>query len=247
MMTDRFPATRLSVVLATGSENPDQRRIALDVLIRSYWKPVYKYLRLHWRADNEEAEDLTQGFFARAIDRDFLARYDPARAKFRTYLRTCLDGFVSNERQAAKRLKRGGAYQHVALDFVTAEGELQERAIEAKSEDPAALFHQEWVRAVFARAVQALEEDCTRGGREVSFALFREYDLEGSASEKPPTYAELGERHGLPETSVTNRLHSVRKRFREIVLDQLRQSAATDDEYRQEVRELLGIDPGGDA
>lgn len=159
----RFPETRLSVVLATASGDPEIRRRALDVLFAAYRKPVYKYVRIRWRAGNEEAKDLTQGFFASAIDREFLQRYGSGKAKFRTYLRTCLDRWVSNERKAAKHLKRGGDFLHVPLDFETAEGELRTHEI-AGGTDPEELFHREWVRGLFASAVDELRASCAADG-----------------------------------------------------------------------------------
>ena len=97
----RFPETRHSLVRDAGDPDPEVRRRALGVLIASYWKPVYKCLRIHWRVSNEDAKDLTQGFFASLLESPTLARFDPARAKFRTYLRTCLERYVANERKAA--------------------------------------------------------------------------------------------------------------------------------------------------
>jgi RNA polymerase sigma factor (sigma-70 family) len=236
---DRFPETRLSVVRATGSPDPDVRRRALHVLVASYWKPVYKYLRLCWKADNEEAKDLTQGFFASAIDREILARYDPGKAKFRTWLRTCLDGYVSNERKALRRLKRGGDVRHVPLDFETAEGELAAHAVPDFA-DPETLFHREWVRSLFALAVGELRDLCEAEGKQSAFAMFRRYDLEGPGAAERISYADLAREHGLDVTTVTNRLHAVRKRFRAIVLDRLRELCASDAEFRDEARDLLG-------
>src|SRR5919108_6532010 len=105
-----FPLTRFSVVQATISDDAAIRIMAWDALIRSYWKPVYRYIRVKWQIDAEEAQDLTQEFFAGAMDRGFFSRFDPARARFRTYLRVCLHGFIANQYRAAGRKKRGGDY-----------------------------------------------------------------------------------------------------------------------------------------
>ena len=125
----RFPPTRHSIVAGAQSDDPDARRQAFDVLVAAYWKPVYKYLRLKWQASDEDARDLTQEFFARAFEKAFFQRYDPDKARFRTYLRVCLDGFAANERKAARRLKRGGDHAIVPLDFQSAEGELRQHEI----------------------------------------------------------------------------------------------------------------------
>ena len=106
-----FPATHLSVLAATASPDPAVRRQAYASLIESYWKPIYQYIRLKWNASNEDAKDLTQSFLAQAIEKPFLDRYEPEIARFRTYLRTCIDRFVANEQKAAGRISRGGTVQ----------------------------------------------------------------------------------------------------------------------------------------
>ena len=119
-----FPPTHWSAVLAARSDDPGERSRALDLLIAAYWKPVYKYIRIRWNKPREDAQDLTQEFFTRVIEKGFLDRYDPAKARLRTFLRVCVDGMVANEAKAAGRLKRGGDAVHLSLDFDSAETEL---------------------------------------------------------------------------------------------------------------------------
>src|SRR3989441_5334594 len=107
-MRRSFPTTRFSIVTASASDNADVRRPAFDALVTAYWKPVFKYVRLKWHAPPDEAADLTQGFFLRAFEKNFFGSFDARQARFRTYLRICLDGFVANIRKADQRLKRGG-------------------------------------------------------------------------------------------------------------------------------------------
>jgi RNA polymerase sigma factor (sigma-70 family) len=239
-----FPATRHSVVLAFRSPDSQVRERAFDALAAAYWRPVYKYVRLQWRAAPEEAEDLTQGFFAEALEKGPFRRFDPERARFRTFLRTCLDGYVSNQRKSAGRLKRGGGHRLVSLDFQDAEGELRQLEV-PDGFDLEAYFHREWVRSLFALAVEALRRECAAAGRDVHFALFRRYDLEGpDAGGARPTYQDLARQFGLPVTQVTNYLAAVRRDFRRLALDTLREQTASDEEFRAEALELLGIDPG---
>ena len=236
---DRFPDTRLSVVQSAQSGDETTRRRALDVLIASYWKPVYKYLRLKWKLSNEDAKDLTQGFFAHAIDSSFFERYDPGKAKFRTYIRLCLDGYTANERKAAGRVKRGGGVEHIALDFESAEGELTRIEI-PDTTDPDSVFRQEWIRSVFALAVDGLRERCAAGGHDIRFRVFERYDLD-PAPERV-SYADIAAELDIPVTQVTNHLAFARREFRAIVLERLRQLAGSDDEFRADVRDLLGAD-----
>jgi RNA polymerase sigma factor (sigma-70 family) len=234
----RFPPTRLSVVARTRSDDAETRRLAFETLIDAYWKPVYKYLRLKWRLDPEEAADLTQDFFANTLEKDVLGRYDAERARFRTYLRLCLDGFAANARKAEGRLKRGGGISTVSLDFTLAEGEIvtHEPAVPADVDE---LFYQEWVRALFQRAVGDLRAAADASGRAVMFAVFERYDLADPSGERP-TYAALARELGISANSVTNHLAAMRRQFRRHVLDRLRELTTTDEEFEAEARRLLG-------
>jgi DNA-directed RNA polymerase specialized sigma24 family protein len=238
----RFPETRQSVIVAARSADPRLRERGLDALVAGYWRPIYKYLRVRWQASVEDAQDLTQGFFAAALEKGFFDRYDPARARFRTYLRACLDGFVAKQRQSAGRKKRGGGVRHLALDFEDAEGEVRQLEL-ASDLDMEAYFHQEWVRHLVGEAVAALRRQCEAEGKPAHFTLFERYDLEGPDAAVRPSYAGLAAELGLPVTQVTNWLAWARRRFRVLLLDGLREATGSDEEYRAEARALLGRDP----
>ena len=233
-----FPVTRLSVVERTRSRDAEVRRIALDTIIDAYWKPVYKYLRMKWSLPPEEAADLTQEFFTSALEKDVVEKYEPARARFRTYLRMCLDGFASNARKADRRLKRGGGVTLVPLDFETAEGEMASRepAVDADVDE---LFYREWVRALLERSVADLKRAAEESGRAVMFEVFARYDLIDD-QEARPTYAEIARSLGLTAATVTNHLASMRKQFRAIVLDRLRELTSSEAEWEAEAAKLLG-------
>jgi len=236
-----FPATRHSVVRDLGSVDPAVRTAAYDGLVRSYWRPVYLYIRLRWRRGEQDAQDLTQEFFARAFEREYLERYDPAKARFRTFVRTCLDRFLANHDQAAARLKRGGDFVITALDFGQADAEIATRAPDEQA-DPERWFHREWIRGLFGEAVETLRIRAAAAGHARAFALFHRYDIDEDGGERP-TYAALAREYGMPVTGVTNELAWARRAFREIVLERLRRICATDGEFRAEARDLLGVDP----
>jgi RNA polymerase sigma factor (sigma-70 family) len=235
-----FPLTRASIIHATGSDDPLLRRQAWGTLIRSYWKPVYKYIRIQWHAAEHDAQDLTQEFFTRALESSFVERFDPGRARFRTYLRTCLHGFLVNERKAAGRRKRGGDVRFVPLDFAAAEDELQHAAL---TQDPEEFFRQESIRSLFGLAVDQVRARCDAAGKRVHFAVFERYDLLPSEPADRPTYQQLAREFDIPVTQVTNYLAYVRRAFRTAVLEHLREISGTDREFRLEAAELLGIDP----
>jgi len=231
-----FPATRLSVVARTRSADPETRQLAFTVLIEAYWKPVYKYLRLKWDLDPDDAADLTQDFFTTTLQKDVLGRYDPAKARFRTYLRLCLDGFAANAKKAEGRLKRGGGVSIVPLDFASAEGELRvhESSVPADVDE---LFYQEWVRVLFQRSVEDLRSACASSERMMMFTVFERYDL---AEDPRPTYQALATELGLTAATVTNHLAAMRRQFRQYVLQRLRELTMTEEEFEAEAARLLG-------
>jgi RNA polymerase sigma factor (sigma-70 family) len=241
---DRFPATRLSVLEAARSADSAEQARALEALFAAYWKPVYKYVRLRWNRTPDDAQDLTQGFFAELLERDLLAKYDPARSKLRSYLRLCVDSFVMNEGKAARRQKRGGNVQHVPIDFPAAECELQGASIDAASipspESLEEFFEKEWIRSLFQLAVEQLRELCGQRKRERTFRLFEDYDLSGDAA---ISYEALAQTYGMPITDVTNALAWARREFRRIALERLRELCGSEGEFRREARAVFGSEP----
>ncbi|MGH7555026.1 MAG: RNA polymerase sigma factor [Longimicrobiales bacterium] len=238
-----FPLTRASIIHATGSDDPRLRQNAWGILFRSYWKPVYKYIRIQWSAPEQDAQDLTQEFFTHAMESGFIERFDPARARFRTYLRTCLQRFLVNRRKAMTRHKRGGEFAFVPLDFASAEDELR-LAEPSASADPDEFFRQESIRSLFSLAVEDVRVRCEDAGKHVHFAVFERYDLLPSGAADRPTYQQLATEFRIPVTQVTNNLAFVRREFRRAVLDNLREISGTEAEFREEAISLLGIDPG---
>jgi RNA polymerase sigma factor (sigma-70 family) len=233
-----FPATRHSAIERIRDANPEARREAFGDLVEGYWKPVYKHLRLTWRLDAEDARDLTQGFFADAFQKAWLERYEPGKAKFRTFVRVCADRFVMNMRQSSARLKRGGGVQALPLDFDGAEREVATRDARAMP-GPEELFHQEFVRALFDKVVDDLRAEYEDRGRPIAFTLFERYDL---APVEGVSYAQLATEFELTPSQVTNNLAQVRRRFRERALDALRGLCGTDQEFRREARDLFGLE-----
>ncbi|MBI1848889.1 MAG: sigma-70 family RNA polymerase sigma factor [Planctomycetes bacterium] len=230
-----FPVTHHSIIVDVRSGDSGVRRAAFDALVATYWKPVYKCLRVKWRVSNDDAKDLTQAFFARALEKGFFDRYDATKARFRTFLRICLDGFVANEQKAAGRLRRGGGVETLPLDFDEAEGELA-RAEARDGVDVDEYFRQEWMRSLFAIAVETLRGRCGP----VAFAIFERYDLDDR--NQGITYASLATDLDVPVTQVTNHLAAARRQFRGILLEKLREVCGSDEEFRDEAHQLLGVD-----
>lgn len=149
---------------------------------------------------------------------------------------------VANLREAAGRLKRGGGSVPVSLDLAELEHDLAARSTDPLPDDDE-LFRREVARTLFGVAVDALRRETEQNGKTVQFQLFLEYDLEGPDQDPRPTYADLARSHGLPATQVTNYLAAMRRRFRQLVLERLRDMSGSEAEFRSEARDLLGIDP----
>lgn len=238
---ESFPLTRLSVLAAARSTDSTERSRALNLLFAAYWKPVYKYLRLKYSQAPQDAQDLTQGFFAELLERDLLSRFDPAKSRLRTYLRLCADSFALNEIKAASRKKRGGEITHVALDFSAAEDELRSQTIDpGKIPSPESLeefFEREWIRGLFSSAVEELKTLCEARCKQKAFALFESYDLDG---EENISYADLAARFEVSVADVNNHIAWARREFRKIVMERLQALCGNEEEFARESQSLFG-------
>lgn len=222
---NNFPSTRRSVLEAAQNGATELRRQAAEAIAEAYWKPAYKYIRLKWNANAGDAEDLTQGFFASVLERDLIGKYDAQKAAFRTYLRTCIDGYVQNQRKAAARLKRGGTF-----NFAEAELEIADTAESAED-----VFHREWQRHMFALAIADLRRSNANTTR---LAVFERYDL-ASHDVARPTYEQIARDLGIPATTVTNHLAAARRELKRCLLARLSNITSSDAELRREADYLL--------
>ncbi len=197
----------------------------------AYRSPVIAVLQQRWGMQIADAEDLAHDFFAQALARDWLARYDPDKGRFRTFLRTCLLAYAATAHEASMRHKRGGGLRHAPLD---------DASLIATDDDTTAIFDREWMRSVLSIALAALHHECIAQDRATTWQVFSEYDVDGANLDERPTYESLAKRVGIPATQVTNYLNWARRRFRAHVLETVRELTANDAEYREEVRALLG-------
>jgi DNA-directed RNA polymerase specialized sigma24 family protein len=237
-MASAFPPTRHSVIERLRHHDTAERSAAFGDLVEGYWKPVYKHLRTTWRLNADDAQDLTQAFFSDAFQKSWLEKYEPGKARFRTFVRVCVDRFAMNARQASSRLKRGGDTRTMSLDFDAAEREMRAQSF-ASQPDAEDFFRQEFVRALFERAVGAARLEMEASGRARHFTLFERYDLD---PDEGVSYGSLATEYGLTESQVTNHLALVRRTFRAHALQALRGLCATDEEFRREARELFGME-----
>ena len=224
-----FPPTRPSILERIRTAAPEEKGAAFDDLARGYWRPIHTYLRLKWSMDEHDAEDATQAFLQTAWEKSFFDSYDPAKARFRTFLRVCLDRFVMNRAAKDAAQRRGGGMTPVSMSH----------ADSARMVDDDDLFRQEMVRDLFARALEIVRAECERTGRMTAFRVFELYDIDPADGVK---YADLAQRFGVPTTQITNYLALARRLFREAVVAELRLLCGDGDEFRAEVQALLGIE-----
>lgn len=234
-----FPETRWTAIRALKSDDSAARQLGWDVVARLYWRPVESYVRLKWRATEPDASDATQSFFAYVLERDTLAKFDPDKARFRTFLRTCLERFLINEHNAQTAQKRGGGMV-TSLETAGADGAVLDPADPEQLDE---LFEREWRHSLFAAAIAEIESLCTTDTARLQFALFRRYDVERGAAEKL-TYDDLAREFNLSVTAVTNHLHAIRVKVRLALLEKLRSITASEAEFLEESYALFGARGG---
>jgi RNA polymerase sigma-70 factor (ECF subfamily) len=228
-----FESTQWSMVLAAGHSSSADGQAALEVLCRTYWYPLYFFLRRRG-ASAEVAEDQTQSFFAHMLDRQDFRLADRERGKFRSFLLTALKNFVANEHRNAQAQKRGGGAQHLSLDFELAEGRYTQHPDHKLS--PEKLFERSWAIAILDRSIVSLETEWKKAQKSDQFALLSKHLLKGDSS---ATYGETGIALDMSEGAVKTAVYRLRKRYREILRNQIAQTVASEDEVDQEMRDLF--------
>jgi DNA-directed RNA polymerase specialized sigma24 family protein len=224
-----FPETVWEVVRQAGTRSEAERRKGLEEMARLYWKPVYGYLRLSWSRPNEDCKDLVQAFFLWLFEGDALAKYDPARGRFRAFLKSLLKHFVQHHDEAMSRLKRGGGVTLLPL-----EGHIPD----PRPSDPDAAFDRVWRESVLQRGFAAVRARLEARGKSVQMSVFEAYDLVPAAER--PTYRDLAARFGVKESDVHNYLDLVREEIRDQIREEFTRSASNPDDIEHEWTEFLG-------
>jgi RNA polymerase sigma-70 factor (ECF subfamily) len=226
----RFLTTRWSLIVAARQAEAPQARDALAELCRLYWYPLYAYVRRRGH-DASAAEDLTQAFFTHLLEKHALASVSPERGRFRSFLLASCQHFLANERERAQALKRGGG-RVVSLDLSAAAGWYGR---EPADEEPERLFERRWALALLDQALQQLRGEYDAGGKGALFAALRG-QLTGDGTEP---YAELAKTLALTESAIKTAVHRLRKRYGEILREQIRETVASEADIDDEVRALF--------
>ena len=230
-----FATTHWSVVLAAGENDSPPAQRALETLCRGYWYPIYVYVRRKGHGP-DEAQDLTQEFFAQLIAKDRLRLADKEKGKFRTFLLAMLDYFLAREWTRAHRQKRGGQFVFVSLDQQTPEERY--RLEPADNATPEKKFLRHWALTVLQQAMNALEQECRSNGKS---ALFWETKELLSSERDGATYAEISRRLNMGEGAVRMAVLRLRRRYGELLRGEIAQTVGAPEEVEEEMRYLLTV------
>lgn len=230
----RFDTTRWSLVVAAGDAANPQAREALESLCRIYWAPIYTYLRRRGY-EGSQAEDLTQGFFLKLVEKSTIAHARAERGRFRTFLLTALKNYLADEHDKESTLTRGGGQTFVSFDAAGADAWLEREP--SHDESPDRLYDRRWATEILDRAMVRLEASAAEAGGGARFEALRPFLSSGH----DVAYAEAGKRLGIGETAVRVAVHRLRRKFGELLRDEVAQTLVSPAEIDNELRELQRI------
>lgn len=225
-----FPNTRWSVVLAARQPSPESAA-ALEALCRAYWHPLYAYVR-RCGPSPHDAQDLTQEFFRRLLEKRWLEAADREKGRLRSFLIVALKRFLSNEWERANARRRGGSQPHVPVDTAFAESRL---AADAGCLAPDETYDREWALTLLERTVHRLRAEFAAAGKEDEYAVLKPCLL---APRGAIDYAAVAGQLNLNEGATRVAVHRLRKRFREIYRDEISQTLAQGEDLEAELRHL---------
>ena len=231
----QFTTTHWSVVLAAGQRELPQAAEALERLCRTYWYPLYVYVRRQGKSP-EDAQDLTQDFFCRLLEKNYLAKADRDRGRFRTFLLGSMNNFLVNEWRRAGRLKRGGGVEFLSIDTDAAEDRYA--AEPAKDSNPDAAYEQRWAVTLIEQVLAALSQEFKAADKA---RLFEELKGFIWGDKSTASYAEIAGHLNLTEGSVKVAVHRLRQRFRELLRAEVAHTVARPEDVNDELRHLISV------
>lgn len=231
----QFVSTRWTIVLTAGRSDTTQARAALEKLCQTYWYPLYAYVRRQGHLP-EDAQDLTQAFFAKLIAKHYLGDVDRTKGKFRSFLLAALKHFLANEWDKFRAQKRGGSHTVIALDAQTAESRYHLEPVDAMSADK--IYERRWALTLLDEVLKRLREEYVADGKAALFDQLKE-TLTGERGSIP--YAEIGQRLGMGEGAVKVAVHRLRQHYREQLRTEIAETVASPGEVEEELRHLFSV------
>jgi RNA polymerase sigma factor (sigma-70 family) len=230
-----FVTTHWSVVLTAGRSDTPRARDALTNLCQTYWFPLYAYVRRRGHSP-EDAQDLTQEFFARLLEKNWVGGADQRKGKFRSFLLTAMKRFLADEWDKARAQKRGGGQAPLPLQFDTAETRYGHEP--ADQVTPEQSFERRWALTLLDSVLNRLRAEFEQEGRAELFAALNPC-LVGDRTAQP--YAELAVKLGVSEGTVKSAVHRLRQRYRQLLRDEIAQTVAEPGEVDEELRHLFAV------
>ncbi len=221
-------------MLAAGEHESPQAAEALEKLCRTYWYPLYAYVRRSGHSP-EDAQDLTQAFFARLLARDSFAHVRSQKGKFRSFLLTALRHFLSDQWSQARAAKRGGGAEVLSLDALEAEGRYRLEPVERL--DAEKIYERRWAMTLLEQALNQLRAESTATGKTKLFEALESL----VAGESDISCGEVAVKLGLSESAVKSTLHRLRERYRALVGEEIAHTVAEPAEIEAEVRYLISV------
>jgi RNA polymerase sigma factor (sigma-70 family) len=229
-----FPTTQWSRVIAAGKWDAPEARESLSTLCAAYWYPLYAFVRRRGHAA-EQAKDLTQDFFALVLEKDLLAKADPNRGRFRSFLRTVCARFLANSFEHASARKRGGGRPNLPFDVLEAEGRYMGEMADHLT--PERIFDRSWTMTLLGSVLDQLRREYDDAGRLETFDQLKDALIEGQQS---TPYAAIAERLGSSEGAVRVAAHRLRRRYGILLRQQIAATVGDPAEVDDEIRALFG-------
>jgi RNA polymerase sigma-70 factor (ECF subfamily) len=230
-----FVTTQWSVVLAATRSDTAKAQAALEKLCRTYWYPLYAYVR--WRGHPaQDAQDLTQAFFARLLERHWVGNADRERGRFRTFLLTAMSRFLSDEWDKARAQKRGGGVTHVPMQLDMAETRYGHEP--ADDCTPEQCYERRWALTLLDTVLQRLRTEYENAGKGELFAGLNSC-LVGGRESQP--YAELAAKLDMNEGAVKVAVHRLRQRYRKLLRAEIAETLAATEDVDEELRHLFAV------
>ncbi len=230
-----FATTRWSVVALAGNPGTPEARAALARLCQDYWPAIFGFA-LRLRRDFHSAQDSTQAFFVRFLERGYVRAADRTRGRFRTFLLTCFQHFLTHEWEKERAMKRGGGFQFVSWEEQFAV--LESRALAADGLNPETHYDREWALSVMGRALSRLQAEFAATAREAQFLRLRPF-LQTEAA--PGDYEQAAEELGLNARAVKLTVHRLRRRYGRLVREEIRETLTDPSDVQDELRHLVEV------
>lgn len=228
-----FATTQWSVVLRAAQPEDSAARAALELLCRRYWFPLYVFARRR-AATIDEAQDLTQEFFARLLEKNSLSAASPERGRFRSFLLTSLKNFLANEWDRANAQKRGGGRERLSLDWQSGESRLSLEPVHLNT--PEREFERQWALTLLENVVRRLQDEFASAGKARQFELLKETLTGGHTA---VDYSTVATELSMSEEAARQAAHRLRKRYRELLREEVAATVESDDEVEDEIGRLL--------